>query len=183
MDYVDKGERLLVGDDKDHVWFLDAETLRPSGPEVAVAAHCCAAGAPDGGTAMVFEQSNDGNKETWRLIDTGSGAVLNQGTLDLRAYSSAFSPDGERVAVTGFSGEVVTIDVSSGRVKRAPATGHAAVGYWVRWSPDGSRIVSGAEDGSVSLWDGESLDLLGTVVVPAETDPVPLSPPSPGRTT
>ena len=58
MDYVDKGERLLVGDDKDHMWFLDAETLRPSGPAFAVAAHCCAAGAPDGGTAMVFEQSN-----------------------------------------------------------------------------------------------------------------------------
>ena len=76
----------------------------------------------------------------------------------------------------GNSGEVVTIDWSSERVTRAPATGHAAEGYWVRWSPDGSRIVSGADDGSVSLWDGESLDLLGTVVVPAEKDPVPVSP-------
>ena len=61
-------------------------------------------------------------------------------------------------------------------MKRAPATGHDAEAYWVRWSPDGSRIVSGAADGSVSLWDGESLDLLGTVVVPAETDAVPVSP-------
>ena len=28
----------------------------------------------------------------------------------------------------------------------------------------------------MSLWDAESLDLLGTVVVPAEKDPVPVSP-------
>ena len=28
----------------------------------------------------------------------------------------------------------------------------------------------------MSLWDGESLDLLGTVVAPAETDPVAVSP-------
>ena len=96
MDYVDKGERLLVGDDNDHMWFLDAETLRPTGPAFAVAAHCCAAGTPDGGSAMVFEQSKDGTKETWRLIDTRTGKVLNHGTLDLRAYSAAFSPDGER---------------------------------------------------------------------------------------
>ena len=84
-------------------------------------------------------------RQTWRVIDTASGEVLNEGPLDLRAYSAAFSPDGEQVAVTGNSGEVVAIDVSSGRVTRAPATGHAAQGYWVRWSPDGSRIVSGAD--------------------------------------
>ena len=102
--------------------------------------------------------------------------MLNEGDLDLRAYSAAYSPDGEHVAVTGNSGEVVVIDVSSGSVTRSPASGHAAEGYWVRWSPDGSRIVSGADDGSVSLWDGESLDLLGTVVVPAEKDPVAVSP-------
>ena len=102
--------------------------------------------------------------------------MLNEGQLDLHAYSAAYSPDGEHVAVTGNSGEVVSIDVSSGHMARSPSRGHTAEGYWVRWSPDGSRIVSGANDGSVSLWDGESLDLLGTVVVPREQDPVAVSP-------
>ena len=118
--YVDDGERLIVGVADDRVRFLDADTLRPSGRAFAIPAHCCAAGAPDGGTAMVFEDSCDGAKETWRVIDTGSGKVLNEGQLDLRAYSAAFSPDGEHVAVTGNSGEVVSIDVSSGRVTPAP---------------------------------------------------------------
>ena len=56
---------------------------------------------PNGGTAMVFDDSADGAKETWRVIDTTSGEVLNEGDLNLRAYSAAFSPDGEHVAVTG----------------------------------------------------------------------------------
>jgi len=175
MDYIDQGERLIVGDDESRVRFVDAETLRPSGPGFEVASDCCAAGSPDGGTAMLFDDSPDGAKETWRVIDTKSGEVLNEGELDLRATSAEFSPDGDHVAITGNSGEVVSIDVASGRVTRSPA-GHAADGDWVRWSPGGSRIVSGAADGSVSLWDGDSLDLLGTVVIPYETDPGPVSP-------
>ena len=156
--------------------FVDAETLLPSGRSFAIPSDCCPVGAPDGGTAITFEDSADGAKETWRVIDTGSGAVLGEGPLNLDVYDAEFSPDGGQVAVTGNSGEVVVIDVSSGRVTPSSTTGHAAAGYWVRWSPDGSRIVTGAEDGSVSLWNAESLDLLGTVVVPVETDPVAVSP-------
>jgi WD40 repeat protein/DNA-binding SARP family transcriptional activator len=174
--YIDHGERMFVGGDDDRVTFLDTDTLRASGPGFDIPSHCCSASDPERGTAMLFEDSDDGAKETWRVIDTDSGKVLNEGHLDLRAHSAAFSPDGNHVAVTGNSGEVVSIDWSSERVTRSAGTGHAEEGYWVRWSPDGSRIVSGAVDGSVSLWDGESLDLLGTVVVPAERDPVAVSP-------
>ena len=176
LGYVDGGERLVAGGRDDKMTFVDAETLLPSGRSFAIPSDCCPVGAPDGGTAIAFEGSADGAKETWRVIDTESGAVLGEGPLDLDVYDAEFSPDGEQVAVTGNSGEVVVIDVSSGRVTPSSTTGHAAAGYWVRWSPDGSRIVSGAEDGSVSLWNGETLDLLGTVVVPVETAPAAVSP-------
>ena len=45
---------------------------------------------------MVFDDPADGAGETWRVIDTASGEVLNEGELDVRAYSAAFSPDGEQ---------------------------------------------------------------------------------------
>jgi WD40 repeat protein len=182
LSYVGEGDRLLVGDafENDlgrHVWLMDSATLRPASGKFAAPTSCCAVAAPDGRTAMLFEDSADGASETWRVIDTQTGEVRDEGPLDLRAISAAYSPDGARVAVASETGEVVTIDVSSGRVRRAPATGHAASAYRVRWSPDGSLIVSGAADGSVSLWDGESLDLLGTVLAATtQADPLPISP-------
>ena len=84
-------------------------------------------GSPDGGTAIVFEELERRREGDLAASSTPRpGEVLNEGHLGLRAYSAAFSPDGEHVAVTGNSGEVVTIDVSSESVTRSPATGHAA---------------------------------------------------------
>jgi WD40 repeat protein len=65
--------------------------------------------------------------------------------------------------------------VSSGSVARSPASSRGAEGYWVRWSSDGSRIASGADDGTVSLWSAMALDPLGTVVVPEERDSLPVT--------
>lgn len=59
---------------------------------------------------------------------------------------------------------------------RAPTTGHGGVGVFVRFSPDGARIVSGAADGTVSLWDTHTLDLLSTVATAAGSEPVLVSP-------
>jgi WD40 repeat protein/DNA-binding SARP family transcriptional activator len=175
MAYVDQGARLMVGDSEGRLIFVDAETLLPSGPRLDLASDCCAVGLPDSGSAVVFDNTPDGAQETWQVIDTRSGDVLRQGHLDLRANAAEVSPDGEQVAVTGNSGEVMVIDVSSGSVARSPASSRGAEGYWVRWSSDGSRIASGADDGTVSLWSAMALDPLGTVVVPEERDSLPVT--------
>ena len=44
---------------------------------------------------------------------------------------------------------------------------------WLEYSDDGELLVSGAEDGGVSLWDASTLDLLGTVFPPHLGEPVP----------
>ena len=54
----------------------------------------------------------------WRVIDVNTGEVRPEGDVDLVAYASVASPDGSTVAVAGDTGEIVTIDVSTGDEQR-----------------------------------------------------------------
>jgi WD40 repeat protein len=98
--------------------------------------------------------------------------VTREGALPVGLNHAAYSPDGRLVAGVGASGVVITIDVQSGLVKRAPTIGHNDEGLFVQFSSDGSRLVSGARDGTVSLWDAHTLDLLGTVSISPQDKPV-----------
>jgi WD40 repeat protein len=170
--YVDSGKGILVGGSDDRTRILDAAGLATLRGPFDVPSHCCATPIGDGDTALLFEDSSDGASERWRLVDVQTGAVLREGDLRLRAYGSAASPDGTRVAVTGNTGEVVTIDLGTGRQARA-STGSGAEVLRVAWSADGERLVTGAVDGGVSLWDARTLEALGTVYPPQRGEPLP----------
>ena len=169
--YVDEGRSLLVGDSDDKTHIVDAETLRPHGEPFNIPAYN-AIPIGDGSTAMVFVTSSDGVSEHWRVIDVGTGDVLSEGDVNLRAYAFVASPDGSTVAVAGDTGEIVTIDVSTGDEQRRSASLGAEV-RWLNYSDDGELLVSGAADGGVSLWDATTLDLLGTVYPPHQGEAVP----------
>jgi WD40 repeat protein len=98
--------------------------------------------------------------------------VLSEGDVDLFAQASVASPDGSTVAVAGDTGQIVTIDVSTG-AEQGRSTGLGAVVIWLKYSDDGELLVSGDMDGGVSLWDAATLDLLGTVYPPHHGEPVP----------
>ena len=121
---------------------------------------------------MVHAFSGDGVSVHWRVIDVSTGDVLSEGDLDLRPHASVASPDGSTVAVAGQTGEIVEIDVQTGDQRRG-TTGLGAEVLWLSYSDDGRRLVSGAADGGVSLWDATTLDLLGTVFPPHRGEPVP----------
>ena len=170
--YVDGGRSLLVGGDIDErTQLLDAESLLPEGDGFEFAARVSTP-IGDGSTAMVHEHSGDGTSGDWRVIDVSTGEVLSEGDLDLTAYASVASPDDSTVAVAGDSGEIVTIDVSTGDEQRRSTSLGAEV-LWLNYSDDGELLVSGADDGGVSLWDATTLDLMGTVYPPHHGDPVP----------
>jgi WD40 repeat protein len=76
------------------------------------------------------------------------------------------------VAVAGNTGQIVTIDVSTG-AEQTRSTSLGAEVWWLNYSDDGALLVSGANDGGVSLWDATTLDLLGTVYPPHDEDAVP----------
>ncbi len=168
--YVDGDRSLIVYDSNGESYVLDAETLRPRGEAVNLA-EGWATPIGDGSTAMIHEGSGDGTSGHWRVIDVSTGEVLSEGDLGLDAYASVASPDGSTVAVAGNTGELVTIDVATGS-QRKGSTGLSDEVWWLNYSDDGERLVSGAADGGVSLWDAATLDLLGTVYPPHKGDPV-----------
>ncbi|MGW1344226.1 WD40 repeat domain-containing protein [Kribbella sp. NPDC002412] len=128
-------------------------------------ADCCTAPAPDRQNAVIFLDTVDYASEQWWQIRVATGEILSQGGLPLAVNHAAYAPDRNVVAVTGGSGEVMTIDLAKSEETIAPTISHAARGLYIRFSPDGSKVVSGAEDGTVSLWDARTLELLGTVSI------------------
>ena len=70
---------------------------------------------------------------------------------------AVFSPDGSRIATTGWDATVRIFDVATGRQLRV-LRGHKPGGfgtYPVAWSPDGTRLLSTAPDGT-RIWDART---------------------------
>jgi WD40 repeat protein len=176
--YLDGGRSLLVGGTDvpgevngrgNEVITVDAETLRPLGASLDMTGHWVIP-LGDGSTAMLLENSGDLTSAQWRVIDVSTGEVRSEGDVALFANAVVPSPDGSTVAMAGRTGEIVTIDVSTGDEQRSTPL---APGSWLNYSDDGELLVSGAEDGGVSLWNATTLDLLGTMHPPHQGDPVP----------
>jgi WD40 repeat protein len=62
-----------------------------------------------------------------------------------------WSPDGERLATTSDTGEVLLWDAASGEL-RAALQGHAGRVEQAAWRPDGQRIATGSYDGTVRVF-------------------------------
>ncbi|WP_410791097.1 BTAD domain-containing putative transcriptional regulator [Kribbella sp. C-35] len=184
--YVERGNRIAVTDIDRRTTMFDADGLRPSGPAIDVGGdikwydwpgqYCCAATSPDGQRMVLFEHSPDGSKARWQVMRVATGEFVADGEVMLNLFDASFSPDGRKIAVTGIGGELVVIDVTARAALHAPTTGHDGIGEFVRFSPDGTRIVSGASDGTVSLWDSNTLELLGTVATATGSQPALVSP-------
>jgi WD40 repeat protein len=149
----------------------DAENLQPRGAPFDIPSHMVVA-IGDGSTAMVHELSADLLSTHWRVIDVSTGDALTQGHVDFKVHALVASRDGSTVAMAGDSGEIVTVDVSSGAERRS--TGRGAPVLWLNYSDDGELLVSAADDGGVTLWDATTLELLGTVYPPNHGDPDPV---------
>jgi DNA-binding SARP family transcriptional activator/WD40 repeat protein len=176
--YTNDGGSLLVttgsklqGDSDRSTTLVDAETLLPMSEPFDNSANCCVTPIGDGSTAMVYENSIEGESVHWRVIDVKTGEVLSEDDVNTWAYTSVASPDGATVAVAGYSGAIVTVDVSTGEQRRSTSLGAEVL--WLNYSDDGGLLVSGAADGGVSLWDATTLDLLGTVYPPHRGNGVP----------
>ena len=121
---------------------------------------------------MVHEGSADFLSSHWQVIDVNTGDVLSEGDLNLKL--DTFGRLSGRFDGRGGGGH--RRDRDHRRLDRLTNTGSAGLGaavLWLNYSDDGELLVSGADDGGVSLWDATTLDLLGTVYPPHQGDPVP----------
>lgn len=66
----------------------------------------------------------------------------------------SFHPDGDRIVVA--QGEKATVVGVPSGAELTVMIGHSAANVAVAYSPDGSRIATGHEDGAVRVWDAES---------------------------
>ncbi len=58
------------------------------------------------------------------------------------------------------------IDTETGQLVRAPVRAHGGAVHWVAFSDDGSRVVSGADDAAVVLWDSHTGGVTGCITLP-----------------
>jgi WD40 repeat protein len=78
------------------------------------------------------------------------------GSVPLPRHAGAvvLSPTGRQAAVAGSAGGVSFVDLGTGRVRVGDAA-HAAPVSTLGFSPSGRLLVSGAEDGSLIVWDAQ----------------------------
>ena len=79
------------------------------------------------------------------VIDQGSDAVIGL----------AVSPDGTRLAATGFDRQLRIFELPAGKLLHATRA-HSDFVYDVAFSADGKNIVTGSRDKQVKLWNVES---------------------------
>jgi WD40 repeat protein len=91
------------------------------------------------------------SRETTRVIDIPDG---------LRAL--AISPDG-RTAAIGLDDGIELIDVRTGEVAREARRFLPSRPNWLRFSPDGSLLVSTSRAGPVTVWDVDTLTPVETL--------------------
>ncbi|MGH9846096.1 MAG: caspase family protein, partial [Blastocatellia bacterium] len=97
----------------------------------------------------------------WDVSDPAKGArALQAITVAEQFPTIAFSADG-RIAV--LSNDVKLYDVASGR-ETMKLSGHTLPASSIAFSEDGRLIVTGSEDGSARLWNGQSGELMATLV-------------------
>lgn len=175
LDYsAGDGSRIVIGQESGLATLLDSATLEPVSEPIQVGGSIgWLTAGPDNRTAFVLTGGRhisdrlDVPSTGWALVDLVGHEVIRRGTLPFLDPSvPSYAADGKHVAIGNERGAVLILDTQTGTPVRP---GQSVSESWINtlvYSPDSSLALASAGDGSVSLFDGESAALLGTVTMP-----------------
>jgi eukaryotic-like serine/threonine-protein kinase len=112
--------------------------------------------SPDG--KYIASVSNDNTVQVWDAM-TGKLRLTYRADADGSPISPAWSPNGKYIVASVFRQstpqvnkcDVEVFDAMTGRLILT-YRGHSSLAWSVSWSPDGTRIASASEDGTVQIW-------------------------------
>jgi WD40 repeat protein/DNA-binding SARP family transcriptional activator len=94
-----------------------------------------------------------------RVMDLRTGQTVRRIDTLAAPGQTAFSPDGERIAISTESAPIaVVVDISSGKTVFT-LQGHTHTTKNVAWSPDGRWLATASDDGSARIWNGQTGEL------------------------
>ncbi len=174
--YSPDGRRILLAG-AGGLALLDARTLADITEPLRLPGELVAHVAPGPGrdTAVAVTGAEPGpvdwtvGADRWQVVDLATGKTLRSGRLHTPAWSMAVSPDHTRMATASPDGMEV-VDLRTGRATVSSDTGATAEteGITTTFSPDGRLLASSDGQGRVSLRDGRTAALLGTVHLGSE---------------
>lgn len=129
--------------------------------------------SPDG-SRLAVAVGNLGAPQEATVLDLTNGRRLWTRTGDEFVTVPAWSPDSDFVALGGWQdGALILRDASTGRRRLEPVNASAGFVLTVAFTPDGSTIVTGGTDGTVRLWDADTLKQIGSPLPHADNEWAP----------
>jgi WD40 repeat protein/transcriptional regulator with XRE-family HTH domain len=108
-----------------------------------------------------------GGEDNVTIWNTKTGGVVSAFTVSTVTRAIGFSPDGQRLAISGYNTPVLLYEVATGRL--LGTVGKVSSTQSLAFSPDGQRLAVGARD-QTQVWDVSSNQPLLTL--PAEAGAV-----------